>query len=217
MLSIKNLSKVFYRPEGNVHALDNVSLTVNAGEILAIRGPSGSGKTTLLLSAGGMLAPSDGNVLIENKDIYRMSPDSRAGFRASLIGFVFQQFHLIPYLSVMDNVLVPSLAFHQSKAKERAEKLINNFNLANRIQHVPAELSTGERQRTAMARALLNNPKILLADEPAGNLDRDNAEVIFDAFEEFAKSGGAVLVVTHDDRVSNYAHRTIQLKSGLLL
>jgi len=217
MLCIKNLSKVFRGPKGIVQALENVSLSVKASEFVAVQGPSGSGKTTLLLSVGGLLVPSDGEVTIDNQNPYLMSPDNRAHFRASSIGFVFQQFYLVPYLSVLDNVLVPSLAFPQSIARDRAKELINRLNLTDRIGHVPGELSTGERQRTAMARALLNNPKLLLADEPVGNLDNENANIVLSTLEEFASSSGAVLMVTHDNRAAKYAHKTLQLKNGKLL
>lgn len=217
MLYIKNLSKVFKGPKGIVQALESVSLSVKASEFVAVQGPSGSGKTTLLLSVGGLLVPSDGEVTIDNQNPYLMSPDNRAHFRASTIGFAFQQFYLVPYLSVLDNVLVPSLAFPQSIAIDRAKELINRFNLTDRIGHVPGELSTGERQRTAMARALLNNPKLLLADEPVGNLDNENANIVLRVLEEFASSSGAVLMVTHDNRTTKYAHKTLQLKNGKLL
>jgi len=217
MLCIKNISKVFQAPKGIVQALDNVSLSVKASEFVAVQGPSGSGKTTLLLSIGGLLVPSDGKVIIDNQNPYLMSPDNRARFRASTVGFVFQQFYLVPYLSVLDNVLVPSLAFPQSIARDRAKELIDRFNLTDRIGHIPGELSTGERQRTAMARALLNNPKLLLADEPVGNLDNENANIMLTALEEFACSSGAVLMVTHDNRAAKYAHKTLQLKNGKLL
>ena len=170
----------------------------------------------LLCRDQAVLVPSDGKVIIDNQNPYLMSHDNRAHFRASTIGFVFQQFYLIPYLNVMDNVLAPSLAFPQSVVKDRAKELINRFNLNDRIGHVPGKLSTGERQRTAMARAYLNNPKLILADEPVGNLDNENATIVLSALEEFARSGGAVLMVTHDDRSAKYAHRTLQLKNGKL-
>ncbi len=217
MLNIENLSKFFYGPKGVVRALDNVSLIVEAGEFTAVQGPSGSGKTTLLLSVGGLLAPTGGNILIDNQNPYLMSSDKRAVFRASFIGFVFQQFHLVPYLNVLDNVLVPSLALPHPKAKEHAEEIIERFNLKERIYHIPAELSTGERQRTAVARALLNKPRLLLADEPVGNLDSGNAEIVLGYLKEFARSGGAVLMVTHSDNVTKYAQKTILLKQGKLL
>jgi len=217
MLSIENLSKVFQGPKGIVQALNEISLSVKINEFVVVQGPSGSGKTTLLLSAGGLLAPSDGKVNIDNQNPYQMSSDNRACFRASNIGFVFQQFYLVPYLSVLENVLAPSLAIPQPNSRERAEKLISHFNLTDRINHVPGELSTGERQRTAMARALLNNPKLLLADEPVGNLDNENADIVLYALKEFTDAGGAVLMVTHGGRAEKYAHNTIQLKNGKLL
>jgi len=217
MLHISNLSKIFHSPGGIITALDNISLNVDVGEFVAVQGPSGSGKTTLLLTVGGLLEPSSGMVMINGSNLYQMSADKRASFRAAVIGFVFQQFYLIPYLSVLDNVLAPSLALHGQHIKERAEKLIAHFNLTARIYHTPSELSTGERQRAAMARALLNNPTLLLADEPMGNLDNENARIIINYMKEFTASGGSVLLVTHDNRITDYAHRTVHLKDGRLL
>ena len=214
MLEITDLSKLYRSPEGIIHALDSVSLEVKAGEFVSVQGPSGSGKTTLLLAIGGLLIPDRGEVIVGGQNPYRMSPDERARFRASEIGFVFQQFYLIPYLSVLDNVLAPSLALPQPDVHKRAKELIDRFNLTDRSGHLPSELSTGERQRTALARALLNSPGFLLADEPTGNLDKENAEIVLDYFIEFAKSGGSVLMVTHSDGASSFAHRTIKLKNG---
>ena len=214
MLEITDLSKLYHCTEGTLNALDSVSLEVKAGEFVSVQGPSGSGKTTLLLAIGGLLIPDRGEVIIDGQNPYRMSPDERARFRASEIGFVFQQFYLIPYLSVLDNVLAPSLALPQPDVHKRAKELIDRFNLTDRSGHLPSELSTGERQRTALARALLNSPGLLLADEPTGNLDKENAEIVLDYFIEFAKSGGSVLMVTHSDGASSFAHRTIKLKNG---
>ena len=170
-LKITNLSKVFRGPDGRVQAVDQVSLEVAVGKFTALMGPSGSGKSTVLLSSGGLLVPDDGTVLVAEKDIYSMPQEKRAVLRASTIGFVFQQFHLIPYLNVLDNVLTPSLALKIPDATARARDLISHFGLDGRVHHVPAELSTGEKQRTALARALLHRPRLLLADEPTGNLD----------------------------------------------
>jgi ABC-type lipoprotein export system ATPase subunit len=142
-----------------------------------------------------------------------MSADQRAGFRAQHLGFVFQQFHLVPFLSVLDNVLAPALAAAVPDARERAEELVAHFGLQSRRQHVPAELSTGERQRTALARALLNRPKLLLADEPTGNLDRENAGIVLEHLVRFSRAGGAVLLVSHDDHAVKHADRIIQLPS----
>jgi len=214
MLEVQNLSKIFRGPDGPLNAVDNVLLQVKAGEFLAVQGSSGSGKTTLLLSIGGLQTPDKGNVLIEGKNIYRMGPNARARFRATNIGFVFQQFYLIPYLNVVDNILAPSMALPNLEASKRARQLIEKFKLTERSSHKPSQLSTGERQRTAMARALLNNPKLLLADEPTGNLDKENAEIILKFLSEFAKSGKMVLMVTHSEEAAAYADREIHLKNG---
>jgi len=214
IIDIRSVSKLYKGPDGIVRALDVVTLSVDRGEFVAVQGPSGCGKTTLLLAAGGLLAPDKGDVVVDGRNPYRMSPDERARLRASEIGFVFQRFHLVPYLSVLDNILAPSLAVRRSDAEARARELITRFNLTGRESHVPSELSTGERQRTALARALLNEPAILLADEPTGNLDPENASIVIDAFTGFAASGGAVLMVTHSDAAAGHAHRTIRLRDG---
>jgi putative ABC transport system ATP-binding protein len=216
VLQIQDLAKSYRGPKGVVRAVDDVSLQIGAGEFVAVQGPSGCGKTTLLLAAGGLLQPSDGRVLIEGQDPYALSPEKRARFRGRNIGFVFQQFHLIPFLSVWDNVLAPTLAFPAPDATKRARELIANFGLQDRVQHVAASLSTGERQRTALARALLNQPKLLLADEPTGNLDNENGAVVLDCLAGFARNGGAVLLVTHDSAAVQAAHRTVRLREGKL-
>ncbi|MGH7201694.1 MAG: ABC transporter ATP-binding protein, partial [Planctomycetaceae bacterium] len=194
----------------------NVSVSVNAGQFLAVQGPSGCGKTTLLLMAGGLLAPDAGTVLVGGTNPYELSPNRRATFRAEKIGFVFQQFHLVPYLSVFENVLAPSIALDRSNAPARAKELVAHFGLEHRLHHVPGQLSTGERQRTALARALLNEPKLLLADEPTGNLDPDNATIVLEHMKEFARSGGAVLLVTHDERAVGFADEIVRMRDGQL-
>jgi len=217
MLEVKNLTRCFEGPAGVIRALDGVSLDVAEGEFVAVHGPSGCGKTTLLLVAGGLLQPSSGQVTVDGEDPYRLPPEKRSRFRADKIGFVFQQFHLVPYLTVLDNVAAPSLAKPEPNADARARELVSRFNLEDRIRHVPAKLSTGERQRTALARALLNRPKLLLADEPTGNLDVENAQNVLQYFADFAKEGGAVLVVTHDTRAATYAHRMLEMQKGMLV
>ena len=214
ILVVENISKAFAGPEGPVRALDGVSLEVERGEFVAVQGHSGCGKTTLLLAAGGLLLPDGGRVRVDGQDLSKLSPEERASFRARHIGFVFQQFHLVPYLSALDNVLAPSLATKGVDAREHAGELVRRLGLESRAHHVPAKLSTGEKQRTAMARALLNRPGLLLADEPTGNLDRENATSVLDHLREFADGGGAVLLVTHDPLAASYAARTIQLEEG---
>jgi len=211
MLDIREISKTYNTGGKNVPVLDKMSLNVAAGQFTAVRGPSGCGKSTILLAAGGLLSPDSGQVLIDGDDPYALSHEARAGFRAEHVGFVFQQFHLVPYLDVLDNVLAPSMARGSAGARERAGELIEHFGITDRIGHVPGELSTGERQRTALARALLNRPKLLLADEPTGNLDTDSGAVVLNYIREFADSGGAVLMVTHDAAAAGKADRVIEL------
>lgn len=214
MLELIEARKLYRKPKETIHALDGVSLRVEAGEFAVVWGPSGCGKTTLLLAAGALLAPDRGTVLVGGRNPYALAQEERAKLRAEVIGFVFQQFHLIPYLTVLENVLAPSLAMPSDGARARAEELLDRFNLLARSEHVYAELSTGERQRTALARALLNRPQLLLADEPTGNLDPGNASVLLGHIAEFARSGGAVLMVTHDDTAKGYADQIIRMEEG---
>jgi ABC-type lipoprotein export system ATPase subunit len=158
-------------------------------------------------------------VLIAGQDLYALTPGARAKFRAENIGFVFQQFHLVPYLNVLDNILVPTLAvtsFKGKNASDRALELGERFGLAARLHHVPAALSTGERQRVALARALLSEPKLLLADEPTGNLDGKNGEEVLRCLTEFSMAGGGVLLVTHEPRASEYATRVLKMDGGTI-
>jgi ABC-type lipoprotein export system ATPase subunit len=217
LLEVNEVGKTYRSGSREVRALDGVSLSVGAGEFVAVQGPSGCGKTTLLLITGGLLAPDEGAVQIDGQSPYDLSSDERARFRAENIGFVFQQFHLVPYLSVLDNVLSPAIASGQTDAKEWAHELVRHFGLEHRIRHVPGELSTGERQRAALARALLNRPKLLLADEPTGNLDRDSADVVLGYLKEFAADGGGVLLVTHDSHAAQCAQRVTDIRDGRLV
>jgi putative ABC transport system ATP-binding protein len=217
MLEFKNISKWFNGTKGKVTALKDVSFSVRPGELLAIRGPSGCGKTTLLLTAGGLLRPSDGKVNLDAQDPYALSPEMRSKLRAGTIGFVFQQFHLIPYLTVRQNIMTASLAVPMKEASEKARQLISRFGLDDRADHVPAKLSTGERQRTALARALLNEPKVILADEPTGNLDEDNAQTVLGCLSQYVSDGGCVLLVTHDTRAAAHATRSLQMSRGQLV
>ncbi len=215
-LSVDHLSKSFPDAAEEVHAVIDVTLEIADGEFVALRGPSGCGKSTLLMAAGGLLEPSGGSVSVSGTDLYSLNQDGRARFRAENIGFVFQQFHLIPYLDVRDNILAASLATGAGDEK-RAEELLEHFGLTHRARHVPAALSTGEKQRAAMARALFNSPKLILADEPTGNLDRDNAESLLEQLSAFASDGGSVLLVTHDARVEGHSDRTVEISEGRLV
>ena len=216
LVDIQDARKTYQGASGQVLAVDGVSLSVDGGEFVAVQGPSGCGKSTMLLLAGGLLTPESGSVQIGGEDPYVLTADARSKFRADNIGFVFQQFHLVPYLSVLDNVLAPSIATGSKDAEQRARELLDRFGLSHRLEHTPGELSSGERQRTALARALLNEPKVLLADEPTGNLDTENATEVLKHLREFAASGGAVLLVTHDAQAAAAADRVIHLRDGKL-
>lgn len=216
LVDIQDARKTYKGASGQVLAVDGLSLSLDAGDFVAVQGPSGCGKSTLLLLAGGLLAPESGSVQIAGDDPYALSADARSKFRAENIGFVFQQFHLVPYLSVLDNVLAPSIATGAAGSDQRARELIERFGLSHRLEHTPGELSSGERQRTALARALLNEPKVLLADEPTGNLDTENATEVLKHLREFASAGGAVLLVTHDPQAAAAADRVIHLRDGKL-
>jgi len=217
-LEMTGIYKSFSKAQAMVHALSGVCLRVNRGDFVIVRGPSGSGKTTLLLTAGGLLAPDEGRVAVAGCDLYAKTSEERARMRAVSIGFVFQQFHLLPYLTTLENTLVPSLALGRAegKVRARARALLADFQLSHRLAYLPGELSTGERQRTALARALLNNPEVLLVDEPTGNLDPENAMIVMDRMAAYVRSGGTVLMVTHSVVAANYAHRIVILEGGVL-
>ena len=211
MIRLDKVGHHYSSPDrGDVVAIKDVNLSVAAGKFVALKGPSGCGKSTLLLIAGGLLRPTSGDVEIAGVEPYKLSLEERAAFRANTVGFVFQQFHLVPYLDVLDNILAPSLASGR-KDRKRAEALVEQFGLTHRAHHTPSALSTGERQRAAMARALYNEPKVLLADEPTGNLDPENAAIVLKQLVAFADQGGAVLMVTHASDASSVADEIITL------
>ena len=216
MVRLQDVHKTYRGKAEAVTALDGCTLAVAPGEFVSVQGPSGCGKTTLLLVAGGLLRPDAGRVTLDGHDPYALPPEERARMRADGIGFVFQRFHLVPYLTVLDNVLSASLARPSDGARERAMALIDHVGLTPRLDHVPAELSTGERQRAALARAMLNQPRLLLADEPTGNLDPASGEAVLKHLAGFADGGGAVLLVTHDLRAAEYAGRVIPMADGRL-
>ncbi len=213
MIVLENVTKTYRTRSGAVKALDAVSLRIEKGEFVVVRGPSGSGKTTLLMTIAAMMRPTSGIVTIDGRDLYQMSHSQRAALRASEIGFIFQMFHLVGYLTVLENVLLAGFA-GRSVQQSRAEELLSELGMAGRTDHKPAELSTGEKQRTAIARALLNDPKILLADEPTGNLDPENGSAVFGYLQDFSKGGGTVVVATHRTERQVLADRTILLGNG---
>jgi putative ABC transport system ATP-binding protein len=214
IVSLENVSKTYRTRRGQIKALDGVDLEIAEGEFVVVRGPSGSGKTTLLLTVGGMLRPTTGRVLVNGNDVYAMGERNRAKFRAQNIGFVFQMFHLVPYLNIVENALLPAGVVKGAAGKTEARELLERLNISEREYHKPSELSAGERQRTAIARALLNHPGIILADEPTGNLDPENAAEVIGYLAQFHRDGGTVIVVTHGAGADQFADRIIYLRKG---
>jgi len=214
MIKLQNVGKTYAGQDGEVHALDDVTLSVERGEFAASRGQSGSGKSTLLLTIGGLVRPTRGRVSVDGRDMYAMSSRERASFRAEKIGFVFQMFHLLPYLDVLENVLVPTIPGTSTSGRREAMELLQRLNMSDRVHHRPAQLSTGERQRVAIARALLSRPELILADEPTGNLDPDNAAQVLGYLADFHNGGGTVVLVTHEKSAHDYAERIVLLQRG---
>ena len=215
MIHLENVSKVYPSKLGEVRALDDLTLHVPEGRFVAVRGPSGCGKSTLLSVTGSLVQPTSGTIEVSGENLGEMSPAVRAAFRGENIGFVFQMFHLLPYLNVLDNVLVAATQ-RTSAVRDDATALLGRFGLDDRITHRPGQLSAGERQRVAMARALLNRPSILLADEPTGNLDPHNATALLELVADFHRNGGTVLLVTHDAKAAEFAQEIIHLDRGRL-
>jgi ABC-type lipoprotein export system ATPase subunit len=214
MIRLEGITKVYRGVDGPVHALDGLSMSVDRGEFVAVRGPSGSGKSTLLTLIGGLGTPTQGRIFVADRDLLSMTVGERNRFRAKTIGFVFQMFHLIPYLNVIENVRVPVLADRADAGTRRAGELLQRFGLSHRLRHRPEELSTGERQRVAIARALINDPELILADEPTGNLDPDSAATVVSLLTEFHRGGGTILLVTHEEFAASHAGRTVMLHGG---
>ena len=217
MIRCDEVTKIFRKNGSEVTSLDRFTAEIGTGEFVAVRGPSGSGKTTLLLTLGGMQRPSAGLVQFGGRDLYALSPADRAGLRSAEIGFVFQMFHLVPYLDLMGNVLLASPGKPGQALRQRAAGLLDELGLAERATHRPGELSAGERQRLAVARALLNRPKVILADEPTGNLDSGNAAEVIRHLAEFHQAGGTVVLVTHGTAAETHADRILRLEQGRLL
>ena len=217
MIRCDEVTKTFRKNGSEVTSLDRFTAKVAEGEFVAVRGPSGSGKTTLLLTLGGMQRPSAGSVQLAGRDLYALSPAERARLRSSEIGFVFQMFHLVPYLDLLGNVLLACPGKPSAEVRQRASGLMDELGLADRASHRPGELSAGERQRLAVARALLNRPKLILADEPTGNLDPENAAEVIRHLAEFHRAGGTVVLVTHGAAADAHADRTLRLEQGRLV
>jgi putative ABC transport system ATP-binding protein len=211
VVEIEDLRKQF----GNVRALDGISFLVEEGEWIAIMGPSGSGKTTLINILGGLDTPTSGKAIVDGTDVARLDEKGLSGFRAEKVGFIFQQFHLVPYLTALENVMLAQY-FHSTTDEAEALAALVRVGLADRVEHLPAQLSGGEQQRVAVARALINHPKLILADEPTGNLDEGNQKTIIGLLRELHEEGHTILMVTHDASIGQLADRRIDLAHGRL-
>jgi putative ABC transport system ATP-binding protein len=218
MLKMESVSKTYPHRGQPVKALDGATLHVPRGDFVSVVGPSGSGKSTLLLMLGGMLSPSQGRVLLENTSVYDLDPNERARIRRERVGFVFQTFNLVPYLSALENVQIPLFLAEvdEKKQKDRATALLDRVGLGDRLDHKPGELSVGQQQRVALARMLANDPAVILADEPTGNLDPETSQQIIGFLEDFNREGRTIVMVTHDPRAASRAKRTVRLQNGAI-
>jgi putative ABC transport system ATP-binding protein len=219
LIHLEDIKKVFLTDEIETHALSGIHLEIKLGEFVSIAGPSGCGKSTLLSILGLLEGPSDGTYILNQEDVSDLSLEQRARIRNREIGFIFQSFNLIGDLSVLENVELP-LAYRGLKSAERREKAIaalEKVEMTHRKGHLPSQLSGGQQQRVAVARALAGNPNILLADEPTGNLDSKNGQVVMDLLSQLNDEGTTICMVTHDDRYAHYAHRIIHLFDGKIV
>lgn len=217
ILKVENLSKQYGDGETAVKALDNISFSIKKGEFVAIIGPSGSGKSTLLHLLGGVDRPSSGKVYVDNTDIYQLDETQLAIFRRRQIGLVYQFYNLIPVLTVEENITLPLLLDEQKIDQKHLNNIVKTLNLENRLKHLPNQLSGGQQQRVSIGRALINNPAIMLADEPTGNLDSKNSKEIIELLKMFNRTYQQTLVViTHDERIALQADRIIVIEDGCI-
>ena len=216
LIEIKKVSKYYVSGEERVAALRQLDLSVAAGEFVAVMGPSGSGKSTLLNVLGALSHPSEGEMLVDDIPVYTLRSEKRADFRSYYIGFIFQSFHLIPYLTIMENVMLPmTIASHRNgRQKELAYDVLKKVGLAEKAGRLPNQLSGGEQERVAVARALVNNPPIILADEPTGNLDSATGNEIMKLLKELNSEGRTIIMVTHNPENAGFAGRLVRLRDG---
>lgn len=219
MFRLENAGKAYRQDGATVTALKPTSLEIDAGEFVAVVGPSGSGKSTLLTLLGGMLAPTEGTVWFDGTSLYDLSVRKRTEQRRLKMGFVFQSFNLVPYLTAQQNVQVPLLLRGDSPRfqRERARQLLERVGLADRAKHKPCELSVGQQQRVALARTLANDPSVLIADEPTGNLDPETRDKVIAFFEELHQEGKTIVMVTHDPQIAQRASRQLRLIEGTIV
>ncbi|MGN0531204.1 MAG: ABC transporter ATP-binding protein [Eubacterium sp.] len=218
ILEVKNLSKIYGKDDTMVKALDNVSFSVNQGEFVAIIGPSGSGKSTLLHILGGVDSPTEGSVVINGTDISTLDETALAIFRRRQIGLIYQFYNLIPILTVEENLTLPLLLDGRKPNKKQIASLVKTLGLEDRVSHLPNQLSGGQQQRVSIGRALANNPALMLADEPTGNLDSENSKEIVSLLRSFNREHNqTVIIITHDERIANSADRIIAIEDGRII
>lgn len=216
MIKIENVSKSFTLGNEKIYALDKINFEVKKGEFISIIGPSGSGKSTLMNIIGLLDVPDSGKYYLDNNDISKLSDNELATFRSKSIGFVFQNFNLLPKLTALDNVMVPLLyqGYKNEEASEKAKEALNKLGLSHRYKHLPSQLSGSQMQRVAIARAIVSNPKIILADEPTGAVDSKTGEDIIKIFEDLNKNGETIILITHDMKVASHAKRIMRISDG---
>ena len=216
MIHARNLRKTYHVGDQVVHALDGLDLDIHANEYVALMGPSGSGKSTLMNMLGCLDSPTSGTYILNDQDVSRLEDDALADIRNREIGFVFQTFNLLPRYTALENVALPMVYAGMGKAERmaRAEEVLHQVGLGDRMDHRPNELSGGQRQRVAVGRALVMKPSIILADEPTGNLDTATSQEVMELFGDIQKAGNTVILVTHEEDIAAYAHRTVRLRDG---
>jgi len=217
IMTIRDIKKSFITGKNQLNVLKNINFEVYKSELLMLVGPSGAGKSTLLSIMGGISRPTTGKIILDNMDIYNLDDDKLASLRNRKFGFVFQFHHLLPEFTALENVIIPALMENIAKkdAIEKAKKILITLGLGSRLNHRPSELSGGEQQRVAIARAIINDPDIVFADEPTGNLDRQNAEIIHKIIIDFNKNfNQTYIIVTHNENLASYGHRVIHIDDG---
>ena len=217
MLKLKSLKKSYLQGSQNIEIFENLNFHLEIGQQIAIMGKSGSGKSTLLSLISGIIKPDSGDITLNSTSYKDLKESELNDFRATNIGFIFQNFHLVSYLNALENVMLPAKVCNIPKAKEKAIELLKSVGLSHRLDHLPSELSGGEKQRVAIARALIHNPKIILADEPSGNLDDETGNAVMDIlFELIQKNNTTLILVTHSKEVAKRCEKTYELVSGKL-
>ncbi|MCD6347237.1 MAG: ABC transporter ATP-binding protein [Bacteroidales bacterium] len=216
MIRLQKVTQVYGRGNKRVVALDKVSMSIAENSFTLVKGSSGCGKSTLLFTMGGMLRPSGGNIDLLGKNIYELGETERRKMVAHNIGFVFQSYYLLPYLSVKENIILQKKLSYIDVDENYMDEMIDKLQLHDRINHKPSQLSVGEKQRVAMLRSFVSHPKLILADEPTGNLDPGNAGIVMNFFQDFRSSGGTIVMVSHSSDADSFADQIIHLNKGMI-